>query len=329
MIIVILPISGGYIVNQLAAVDILLKHKLKPDITLGASGGAITSSLMISANYRQNNFRRIISNITSEHFIKEWTPVMNSIIGFFQGSIYKHPDEYIPMTEVNTSTRILQETESWVQTYDKKSKKTHVYCTKREGESILTIKPKWAKSSHVKGPLYLNGNVVKYANVLKASSSIPALLPPMLIDDGKQVDGGIVYPSPLYPLMDSIKSLSKKEKLDIIYISGYNSYLDTEEDKGDTILDTFTETISNILNGYVVQDIHNCCNLISNEGKYIEEEMTIEEYLDRKDDWSRSFLEVYPDSHYKVNITSLPPGVLLEKTLDRIPNIRSVVRYIE
>jgi hypothetical protein len=297
---------------------------------MGASGGAVAASLWVAGNYKRANLRRLSTNVCTAQFIKEWVPILpNGVVGIFNGSLYDHSDSYMSTIEINMSPRILLETEIWLQTYERNHRKTHVYCTKCDGESILNISPAWSKATNTVGPNYINGNICKYATTIKASAAIPGLLPNIYMDGGNHADGGIVYPSPLIPLMDSIIELGKSEELHIIYISGYNTYLEpVEVERKDTILDSCMDTISILINGNVIQDRLNCCNLISHDRDYHEEDITFEEYLGRKNKWKRSFLEIYPNNHCNVDLTALSEGDLRDGYIGQIPNIISTVRYI-
>jgi predicted acylesterase/phospholipase RssA len=322
-------ISGGHIVGQISGIELLSLYGYKPDVYMGASGGAITCSIYISSGNTKPGIERIVKQISSEQFVEEWVmSYLSSLIGFFQGSLYKHPTNYRDITKMNISVDILRNTEFWIQTYSITDLGTVLFCTKKEGDTILYTDERTKRSANILDTIYIDGDVELYATALKASSSIPTILPPIEVFDKELIDGGIDFSSPLIPLKASIREL---EEFDIIYITGYT--LDESimaETKRTTIFDTFSNTLELFLRSHITQDRLVGCNLVSADDKYIEEDITLEDYFKRRETWKRSFLEICPTVTRYVDITKCTPGSIYKEYKEQLENNELMfrIRYI-
>jgi hypothetical protein len=312
-------ISGGHIVGQISGIKLLSEYGYIPDVYMGASGGAIMCSICISSDNKKCGIERIVKQVSSEQLVEEWVMShMSGIIGFFQGSLYKHPSNYAQLTKLNISVDILRNTEFWIQAYSTTESGTILFCTKKKDDTILYIDERTKRSANILDTIYLDGDVELYATALKASSSIPTILPPIEVYDKKLIDGGIHFASPLIPLNNSIAEL---EEFDIIYIAGYT--LDESiipETKKSSIIDTFSNIFGLFLRSHITQDRMAGYNLVSPDGKYIEEEITLDDYFKRRETWKRSFLEIYPTVTRYVDITKCAHGTIYEESKKQLEN---------
>lgn len=323
-------ISGGYIVGQLAAIHCLSKFNYKPDVFLGASGGSIVNTIYVSSDYKSTGIERISKSLSSSQFVEEWiAPNLSKIIGFFHGSLYKHPKEHTSFTMENITPRILIENEIWIQTYDIDKKSTQLLCSTSEDRTLLHMDVGTLNIGNISNPIYLDGDAVRYSLALKASSSIPAILPPIVLDSLNLIDGGVDFSSPLIPFSRCIREM---DEFEIVYISGYN--IDNKDinimPDSNTILDIFSNIINLLLRGHISQDRLIACDLICPKGQYIEEFITLKDYFERKKGWKRSFLEIYPSTNRCVNITHCECGEINKMAMEIVENDELLfkVRYV-
>lgn len=324
------PISGCYIANQLAALDVLAGYGYKPDISMGASGGIVSILAFVSGNFTQIGLERVISDLSSKDFVETWVPLIPSyIIGFFQGSLYRHPSNDMEYIRNNISPGILMDNEIWIQTYDVENEKTNLYCTLREGESKLYIDPDRYTEMGVNKPRFISGDMNMYCKAAKATASIPTVLPPVIIGTENHVDGGIAYSSPIIPLSKSIKEL---ESVHIIYIIGSNIYTDDDivkKKQNPSIIDMGSVIVKYLLKSHITQDRITGYNIVSTTCDDIEEsDISIEDYFKRRSEWKSSFLEIYPSETAILPLFDFEGRDLVKMYKEQKNKLKFKVRYV-
>lgn len=329
MDILIGPISGQYIANQLAALDLLSKYNYKPNISMGASGGMVAILSFIGGNFTSIGLERVIRDISSKDFVENWVPLIPSaVIGFFQGSIFKHPNDMKYILN-NISPGILMDNEIWIQTYDIENDKTNLYCSLREGESKLYVDASRYNEMGLNKPRYMSGNIELYSKAAKATAAIPAVLPPIVINGENHVDGGIAYSSPIIPLSKSIKEL---KGVHIIYMIGSNIYTDddlTNKKENPSIFDVGNVVVKYLLKSHITQDRIAGYNIVSTTCDEIEEsDITLDDYFKRRSEWKSSFLEIYPGETAILSLFNFDGADLVKLYKSQVPKLKFKVRYV-
>lgn len=141
--ITILPISGGYFINQIALLSLLCDIGYKPKLVLASSGGAITAYVGLCGHWTTNGILRVIEDLNSDIYVNSWWGenmsyyIPSGLIGFFKGSIYQHGYGTGEMLEKYLSKVSLCETEIWVGTYNLTSSMAEMLCNKSYKNSFV------------------------------------------------------------------------------------------------------------------------------------------------------------------------------------------------
>lgn len=331
--IIVAPISGTRLVNQLTALYKLTQHGYKPDLILAASGGAVTSSIAISAGWDPAQFKRSAQVLSSEAFVKSWVPefmdmVPSWFVGIFQGSLYDHSKCYPKMFEQLMVKAMLKDIEMWILAYNVTEKMAALFCSTSEEKSIL-------KRCHLNCSLtrstefeYLDGDVKKFGDAVVASSSVPAVVPAKEIDKKYYSDGGIMYASAFVPFRDQISNL---DSFHIMYINGYD--LDDDDvssinPSNRSIVNTADRTTVALVRNIIIQDRFSCFSLLETKGKVENVDMTLQEYLEKKKEWRYSMCEMFPIRVEEINITCFNGEEILKRMMRQLDYIGLRVWYV-
>lgn len=341
MDIVIAPISGGFFCNQIAMGCALAKFNYDPDILMGASGGAVAMSILVSANFEYNKILYTASACTSEMFATSWDPFIPTwLVGFFQGSIYNHSDRHNEILRQILMPEVLNEKEIWVLTYNINHMKACAYCSTSKKKALLNIYAKHdSLINSVMDPIYLNGNLDLFGDVVLGSASIPTVVPAVQINGTYNIDGGVYFASSLIPLSESIKSL---DSFHIIYLHGKNitanatcndmSNSQSFDPTYNTIFEAGGYAAASIIRSHIISD-HRCLQDIltykAQGAKVVSKDITLEEYFSIRDQWKCSVLEMYTVTDAIVNVVSFTSEELLTKIKGQIPLVRAHVTYFE
>ena len=86
MNILVLPVSGGGFVSQLAIIQHLCTIDYKPDITLASSGGNVSAYISMAASWKWAAIERISRDLSQDLFVKPWNDIMilSIITGYFK-----------------------------------------------------------------------------------------------------------------------------------------------------------------------------------------------------------------------------------------------------
>ena len=119
MFLFVIPVSGGAFPAQLAIIKHLIEHKIKPDLILASSGGNLAAYISAAADWKSNGIDRICLRLSSDIMFKQWVPVINPIVGFFYGSIYRAGDGITELFNDYFTSNTIQMSEIWSGTYDR------------------------------------------------------------------------------------------------------------------------------------------------------------------------------------------------------------------
>jgi predicted acylesterase/phospholipase RssA len=216
----VLPVSGHGMIEQIGMLLWLCERGYRPKVSLGASGGAIAAALGTTFQWNAGEWMSWMVGLKSVAVFKE------RALGYFEAPFRMSLYELGPGLEIifNCITQpgveeYFRNQELLVSAQNLDAGQLEIFSTVSEERSIL---------HGTKGPLRLFGVgcIVtflgaissseeyrdKLGKVLRATSAVPIVFPPIDINGNLYVDGGVSYSSPLNPLM----SLCKTEE--IIYI---------------------------------------------------------------------------------------------------------------
>ncbi len=338
MEILVAPVSGGRFVNQLAGFYELSKYNYKPDISLGASGGVVATSLYMSASYDTKNLERVSRLCDSSIFVRSWSPpyldfIPSYAIGVFQGSLYRHSTSYKERLKEIITPGILKDNELWILVFNNSTSCADLYCTTSFERAKLqnnSTEQRLTRASNLK---YLNGNIDKYCLVSIASASIPALVPAVEIDGQYCCDGGNLYASPFIPMREQLAEQLKGQEFHIIYNNGCNidqaTFIPDLNQK--TIIDTTREATTTVIRSHIIHDRYACYSFLKSmypEAHLEYEEPTLNEYFEKRKSCLCSLLEIYPCKDKNLQIIDFSGNDTCDAMLTQTQHLRYRMWYV-
>lgn len=332
--ILVAPISGIRFVNQLTAMLYISKSNYKPDIILSASGGAVSSTVAISSNFEPDKILRNSQSLTSDFFVRSWVPdfldvIPSWFVGIFQGSLYNHSNCYKKLFSEFLVESMLKDVEMWILSYNISDKIASLFCSTSEEKAFLKQCSDNCTLTRANEFVFLDGDVEKFSDCVIASSSVPTIVPPKKIESSYYSDGGIMYASPFVPFRDQISEL---KSFHILYINGYNLDDDdfSNKDPSDrSIVKTADKATMALVKSIIIQDRFSCFTLIQSKGHLETKELSFDEYLNEKKNWTYSLCELYPIRINEIDITNFTGHEVYEKMICQEKYIGVRVWYIE
>lgn len=316
--ITILPISGGYFINQVALISLLCDIGYKPKIILASSGGAIASYIGMCGHWNTNGIFRVMEDLNSDVYCDSWWGqsmsyyLPSGLIGFFKGSIYKNGYGTGEMLSKYLTKNSIIETEIWVGTYNMTTSCAEMICNKSYKNSVIRCNDRIPTIPFKMN--YLDGNFDSIGKAIYSSAAIPTVVPSIELNGEKYYDGGLLYASPIIPLSDYLPKCLK-----IIYISSYN----IEEQKASPVdksnifqigYGALTETATGrcmVDRLFAIRLVMRCDKTNYNHYDNIKEAMVV--YNSSK----RAVIELYPKDNYCVDITNFE-GIEIKTMIKRI-----------
>lgn len=302
-----MPISGGSFHIQLFLALKLIKAGLnKPNIILGNSGGSINSYVLLLSGWNTNNIKKILTKIDSSVYSNSWwvqplDKVFPSyLLGYFRGSLYNNGTGFCNIFKEMSHN--IKDIEVWSLKVNFKTIKGKLSCN--SNSSILNLTGYNYTHNNIESIVYNDGDVDKISNDCISSCSIPMMVPAKKDGDDYYVDGGLLYASPLSPLMNPITKTS--DNFHLIYISSFDMEDDACCKYGD-ILDNTKNTVDNIMLGPSLLDRENAIKMISSNPNYEEGKCSIKKLshlLTIRDKYIRTLIEIYPYDYIKLNINN-------------------------
>ena len=309
MYIFILPISGGRFVSQLAGLQYLCESNIKPDITLASSGGNVAAFIASAANWKWAGIERIARDLTNDLFSLPWSniSIISNIICWFQASKCNEGRNITGYLNKYFTKETIMNDEIWTGTYNKDQKRTCLFCNKKT--SILDVSHIDYDLAQSTLPIFAHGDINLIGKYSTASASIPSLVPPQKIIGSLYEDGGVSSSSPLTVMSEPILNYvtTNKTSMHLIYINSIN--LSNHNQKSiNNMADNLKETASNLVRSSVVNDRLAGYNLL----KYFNTDINYKEFDCNYDNIEKiklvqsiinySFLEIYPEITYEINI---------------------------
>lgn len=314
MKLLILPISGGSFVVQLAIIEKLCEVSYLPDLSLGSSGGNVTAYISAAADWKKNSIRRVAKELKQEYFARPWTNLSNLsyIVGFFQGNLYQQGIGVEAYLNRYFTSKTIQRYEIWTGTYNVNRKRVRVFSNRSKEDSILSKIFVDRNLTQSLEPVFLEGNIEKISNAGLASASIPGVIPPTKIENESYVDGGVATSSPLTLLQDSLHHYitEKEENLHMIYVSSVD-ISQLENVPSYNLFDTWKQATDNLLRYQTVVDRLSAYNLLAYGNREVEyckfpcTKKNLERIFQLGVHLSRYLLEIYPTIHVEIELSDI------------------------
>lgn len=326
MRLLVLPISGGRFPVQIAAVGKLSEFNYIPNLILASSGGTVASYIACAAKWDKHKIKKISKELNHTLFLRSWfSPGLDFIhsimAGFFYGAVYKTSQTAITFFKKYFTALTVTENEIWVGAVNYRTGAFCLFCNRSRFESEIKGDHFNANLCKAESLRYLAGDIKKITNSVMASSSVPIMVEPRIIDGQPYIDSGAKFASPLTPLQEEIVERNKNKDLHIIYVNGYNIEADTTPGE---IVDEFnifngsTSVTEHLLRGFMIQDRITAFNIIKNhQDKELHYYETSIKYLNLvlfrlEHETLASLLEIYPKSCNSIDLVSFTGDTVLE-----------------
>lgn len=326
MRLIVLPISGGRFPVQIAAVGKLSEFNYVPNLTLASSGGTVASYIACASKWNKYRIKKISKELNHTLFLRSWfSPGLDFIhsimAGFFYGAVYRTSQTAINFFKKYFTALTITENEIWVGAVNYRTGAFCLFCNRSKFESEIKGEHFNANLCKAESLRYLAGDIKKITNSVMASSSVPIMVEPRIIDGQPYIDSGAKFASPLTPLQEEIVECNKNNPLHIIYVNGYDIEVDTTPGE---IVDEFnifngsTSVTEHLLRGFMIQDRITAFNIIKNRRDttlhYYETTIkNLEIVISRlENETSESLIEIYPKLCNSIDLVSFTGETVLE-----------------
>jgi predicted acylesterase/phospholipase RssA len=223
MRVLVLPVSGGGFPGQLAIIQHLCESHLIPDITLASSGGNVAAYVAAAADWKWAAIERIGHELNKDLFAKPWNSfaTVSFVVGYFEGNVYNKGNGVKAFLTEHFNAETITKYEIWTGTYNRAQQRGAIFCNRSQAESVVCTDCIDYDLTQSNPPVYADGNFDIISSAGVASASIPALVPPEMIEGEPHIDGGIAGASPLAIMQEPIlqHTRTNDEPLHIIYVN--------------------------------------------------------------------------------------------------------------
>jgi predicted acylesterase/phospholipase RssA len=311
MRILVLPVSGGGFVSQLAILEHLCESHFIPDLTLASSGGNVAAYIAAAANWKWAGIERIARELSQSLFARPWNSVMSisMIIGYFKGDVYNKGDGVNDFLSRYFTSTTIKKYEIWTGTYNKNRQKARLFCNRSKETSIVDVSCIDHDLTQSMDSFFANGDISIISQAGIASASIPAIVPAQNIMGEDYVDGGVAGASPLTIMQEPILKHTRETNspLHLVYVNSID--LSSPDIKPiHNVFDTWRQATKNLIRSQTVIDRLSGYELFRcNPGTITKEEFPCNyDNMERiKKIQSRvkySILEIYPTSNFDVEL---------------------------
>jgi hypothetical protein len=248
----------------------------------------------------------ILGEMTSDWYCKPRSSYsfVNTVMGLAAGSLFDRGNGADVIKEY--SFDFSNQVEMWFGTHCKTTAKQQLFCTKHRDEALI----------HVKKAKYLNNNTDKIVEVVIASSAVPTIVPPILVDGQLLSDGGVGFASPLGPCMEAFHQ--EMISYHIVYISPtrYNNKDDPQdcEIEEDDMVNKMKSSTTGMVTNIHIADRNNGIRYVGPDAKKRigKGPDALTKALIKQKKARRSFIEVTPRECSHVNFVDMKKGDVLE-----------------
>lgn len=313
MHVLVLPVSGGGFVTQLAIIQYLCEVEYIPDVILSSSGGNVAAYVASISEWKWNNIIKVARKLSRDLFVNQWSEIsiIQTIIGYYQGNKYKSGKGVYSFLKEYFNKESIQKHEIWTGTYNIKRQKARLFCNLKKEDSILNTDYIDEELTQSMSPHYCNGNIKLISDVLIASACVPGIVPAKTINGEQYLDGGVAGASPLKIMQEPILRYvdENNEPLHLIYVNSID-LSQPEILPCNNIVDTWKQTANNLIRSQTVIDRLSCYELLRCKSEQINKSEFTCNYKNMvlvkqiQDKVRFSMLEIYPNGYYQVDITS-------------------------
>jgi len=324
MKLLVMPVSGGGFVVQLAALQLLSGIKFVPDVTLGSSGGNLAAYVGAAGNWSWAGIERVAGELSNKLFSQSWSAfrLIAFLIGYYKGELYGSGSGVKEFLERHFNNYTISHYELWTGTYNQQRQRACLFCNRPQGQTILDPEIIDAEMAQCLPPIYTQGDFQLIATSSIASASIPAIVPAQNIFGESYVDGGVSSASPLTVMKEPIIHHMKQTgaPLHLVYINSdnlnapVNIPVNTALDRTKQAIDALIRS-HGVIDRQIGYDIIRCHDPDSEIYKD-EFPCTLENLRRLNDIWNNlhcSMLEIYPERDVEVNIVNFTGDDVLEK----------------
>ena len=331
MYILVLPISGGGFVSQLAILQHLCEINFVPDVTLASSGGNVAAYVAAAANWKWPGIERVARELNQDLFARPWNSIssLSLIIGYFKGDVYNKGCGVHDFLKRYFTSESIIEHEIWTGTYNKNRQQARLFCNRKRGNTVMDVSCIDHDLTQSMIPVFADGNIAIIGDANMASASIPAIVPPQRILGEDYIDGGIASASPLTIMQEPIlkRTRGTNDSMHMIYVNSvdlsrpllkpiHNVIDNWRQATSDLVR---SQTVIDRLSGYEILRCHTgdmhknefACNY-ENMRRLQEIQQTIR----------YSFLEIYPTENYEINIGNFSGQNVIDAIHKAYPNCR-------
>lgn len=311
MYVLVLPVSGGGFVSQLAILEHLCEAKFIPNLTLASSGGNVAAYIAAAANWKWAGIERIARELSQSLFARPWNSVMSisMIIGYFKGNVYNKGDGVYDFLSKYFTSSTITKYEIWTGTYNKNRQRARLFCNRSKEKSIVDVSCIDHDLTQSMEPIFANGDITVISQAGIASASIPAVVPAENIMGEDYMDGGVAGASPLTIMQEPILKYTRDHNsaLHLVYVNSLD--LSCPDIKPiHNVFDTWkqatrdlvrSQTVIDRLSGY---ELLRCHPGTMNKEEFVCNHNNMERIKEIQSKVNYSILEIYPTSRFNVEL---------------------------
>lgn len=237
MQLLVMPISGGAFVNQLAVCAHLGATGYRPTCVFGSSGGNVAAYIALAAEWNWAAIERVTRELSGQMFARPWHSICS--IAFVQaynkGYMYNNGEGVEEFYEFHFTPSSVAGVEIWTGTQNVETQRAALFCNR--ASSTLDLKALDLALYGACDPVFCNGDVSLIARASVASASIPSVVPPVVIDGRHYVDGGVCSASPMSTLGACVERTcaDRGEDCHIVYAAPCNLHTTEEAEFGNLV----------------------------------------------------------------------------------------------
>lgn len=337
MYVLVLPVSGGGFVSQLAILQHLCESQFIPDLTLASSGGNVAAYVAAAAGWKWAAIERIARELTQSLFAQPWNSVssLSMIIGYFKGDVYDKGSGVGDFISRHFDSTSITKHEIWTGTYNKYRQKARLFCNRSREDSIMDTTCIDHDLTQSMEPIFANGNIELISQSSIGSASIPGMVPPQKIFNEDYIDGGVAGASPLTIMQEAILKYirDKDDSLHIFYVNSVDlsspnlkpihNVFDTWRQATDDLVRS--QTVVDRLSGY---ELLRCNPGTMNKAEFV---CTYDNMLRIRKIQSQvkySMLEIYPINRYDIDLRNFNGVTVIDAIHEAYKNCKCRLWWI-
>lgn len=331
MYVLVLPVSGGGFVSQLAILQHLCEIQFIPDLTLASSGGNVAAYIAAAANWKWPAIERISRELSQDLFIHPWINIVSvsMIIGYFKGAVYNKGTGVHGFLQRYFNSSTITKHEIWTGTYNKNKQRALLFCNRSAEDSIIDPSCIDHDLTQSIQPVFAGGNIQLIAEASVASASIPAIVPAQRILGEDYIDGGIAGASPLSIMHEPITKIikEKNESLHLVYVNSVD-LSNPNNNAIHNILDNWRQATSNLIRSQTVIDRLSGYELLRCQPGIMHKEEfpcnydNLERIKKIQQQVRYSMLEIYPTDNFDIDIVKFNGNDIVEAIHTAYKNCR-------